>query len=305
MKPLTVIASLFLSLTIFGENSPLVEIARVHMYCEGPVFDADGNLYVSHGPFVSKIAPDGTVTRWAETGHPNGHKILADGTHLVADKQVLHLSADGSPLETAAQTCGQHATRETNDISLSPDGGFYFTDPGAVAEGALERTIGRVCFAASNGETRLVADELAFPNGIVLRPDGRTLIVGETGRNRLLEYEVLAPGQVGDMRILAELPDGGEMLHGPDGMALDTSGTLYVAHYGQGKVHVVSAEGELLESLPAGNNRVSNVAFGGDDMNELFMSGAPGTFGEVEPGVVYRVKLPGVRGLNLLPPSRR
>jgi hypothetical protein len=44
MKPLTVIASLFLSLTIFGENSPLVEIARVHMYCEGPVFDADGNL---------------------------------------------------------------------------------------------------------------------------------------------------------------------------------------------------------------------------------------------------------------------
>ncbi len=301
MKPLAVFVCLFLSLAVSAQDGSLVEVARVHRYCEGAVFDAQGNLYVSHRPFISKIAPDGIVTRWAETGHPNGHKILADGTHLVADRQVLHLSAEGRVLGTAADTCGQHATRETNDISLSPDGGFYFTDPGAIAEGALERTIGRVCFAASDGETRLVADGLAFPNGIVLRPDGRTLVVGETGKNRVLEYSVLAPGQVGEMRVLAELPGGGEMLHGPDGMALDTNGTLYIAQYGQGKIHVVSAEGELLESLPAGNLGASNVAFGGEKMKSLYTTGGGAGVVSEGPGIVYRLEIPIATGLTILP----
>ena len=163
MKRFAVLVGLFVSFTVTAQDNSLDEFARVHRFCEGPVFDADGNLYVSHRPFVSKIAPDGTVTRWAEPGHPNGHKILADGTHLVADRQVLRLSADGNVLGTVADTCGQYPTRETNDISLNPDGGFYFTDPGAIAEGALERRIGRVCFASPEGETRLVADGLAYP----------------------------------------------------------------------------------------------------------------------------------------------
>jgi len=265
------------------------------------VFDAEGNLYVSHRPFISKITPDGTVTRWAETGHPNGHKILADGTHLVADLQVLHLSAEGSLFGTAAETCGPYDTRETNDITLSPDGGFYFTDPGAFDEEALERTIGRVCFVAPDGETRLIADKLVFPDGIVLRPDGRTLIVGETGKNRVLEYDVLAPGQVGEMRVLTELPHGGEKLHGPDGMALDTNGTLYIAQYGQGKIYVVSAEGEFLKSLPAGNLGASNVAFGGEEMNYLYTTGVGAGVVSEGAGIVYRLEVPNATGLKILP----
>ena len=130
-----------------------------------------------------------------------------------------------------------------------------------------------MCFVEPDGASRVVVDELAYPNGIVLRPDGGSLVVGEFGKNRVLEYSLVAPGQVGEMRVLADLPDGGEILTGPDGMALDRRGRLYIAQYGQGAIRVVDPGGDLVESLRAGNMGSSNVAFGGDRMDALFTTG--------------------------------
>src|SRR5437868_6560380 len=71
-----------------------VEIVRTGDYSEGVVVDHEGNLYFSHGKVITKTTPDGKhVETWAETGEPNGHKVLADGTHLVCDgrhRAVLH-----------------------------------------------------------------------------------------------------------------------------------------------------------------------------------------------------------------------
>src|SRR5438874_12450021 len=76
-----------------------VEVHRTGDYSEGVVVDHEGNLYFSHGRVITKLRPDGThAETWAETGAPNGHKVLADGTHLVCDAgrhAVLHLDADG------------------------------------------------------------------------------------------------------------------------------------------------------------------------------------------------------------------
>src|SRR5262245_24994333 len=73
------------------------EVLRVPAYCEGVVFDHAGNGYISWGKSITKFSLDGKHSVWAETGAPNGHKILADGTHLVCDAShhaMLHLSAD-------------------------------------------------------------------------------------------------------------------------------------------------------------------------------------------------------------------
>ena len=278
-----------------------VEVARLPSYTEGIVFDAQGDGYVSHGKFISRVTLAGKHSIWAETGAPNGHKILADGTHLVCDGShhaVLHLNADGKILGNASSECEGKPLRAPNDLTLDPKGGFYFTDPG----GAIEQPIGTVHYVDPKGKTHLAAGGLLFPNGIVLRPDGKTLLVGESKHNRILAYDVLAPGKLGKMRVFADLPakKGDQIDNQPDGMCLDQHGNLYVAHYGMHQVQVLSRKGRLIRQFTAGTLTTSNVSFGGPRLDQLFVTGALGAEDSSE-GALFRLDLRGVRGLAILP----
>jgi gluconolactonase len=277
-----------------------VEVARVPSYSEGIVFDRADNAYISQGKFINVISPDGKVRIWAETGSPDGHKILADGTHLVCDESrhaVLHLDAAGKLIGNASYQCNGKPLRGPNDVYLDPKGGFYFTDPG---DSNKEKPIGTVHYVDPRGQTYLVAEGLAYPNGIVLRPDGRTLLVGESGFNRILSYRVLAPGKVSSSQVFANLPtkQGDQIDNQPDGMCLDEEGNLYVAHYGMHQVEVLGPEGKLLRRYPAGNLTASNVAFWGPRMDQLYVTGALGKEGQSE-GALFRLDLKGVHGLRL------
>src|SRR3954463_12948740 len=85
-----------------------IKIAEVPGYCEGIVFDRAGVGYVSdtqHGKIYT-VTHDGKTAVWAETTAPNGHKLLADGTHLVCDKGAVRLlAADGKKIRDAATEC--------------------------------------------------------------------------------------------------------------------------------------------------------------------------------------------------------
>lgn len=280
-----------------------VRLLTVPQYCEGVVFDHQGFGYISWGDSITRFSLDGTHSVWAKTGAPNGHKILADGTHLVCDASrhaVLRLAADGTILGNASDSCHGKALRGPNDLTLdTPHGGFYFTDPGGSSR---EHPIGTVHYVDRSGVTHLVDEGLAFPNGIVLRPDGKQLLVAESQRNRILAYDVLGPGKVGQRRVFAELPakdaNLGQVDNQPDGMCLDAAGNLYVAHYGMRRVQVLDQHGKLLRSYDGGNLTTSNVAFGGPEMNQLFVTGGLGL--ESGEGGLFRLDL-GVRGLVILP----
>lgn len=278
-----------------------VKVAEVPGYCEGIVFDRAGLAYVSdtqHGTIYT-ITADGKTTLWARTPAPNGHKILGDGTHLVCDKGVvLHLDAAGKKLADAASECDGKPLRSPNDLTIDPKGGFYFTDPGG---SDAKNPIGTIHYTDTAGKTHLIAQGLAFPNGIVLRPDGRTLIVGESGHNRILAYPVLAPGKLGPRKVFATLPTkkGDQIDNAPDGMTLDEEGDLFVAHYGMHTIQVLSPAGTLLRSYPGGNLTTSNVAFAGPNMDQLFITGALADE-KTSKGAVWRLDLAGVRGLKLL-----
>jgi gluconolactonase len=280
-----------------------VKIAEVPGYCEGIVFDRAGLAYVSdtqHGNIYT-VTSDGKTAVWASTPAPNGHKILADGTHLVCDKgAVLHLDANGKRLKDTSSECDGKPLRVPNDLTIDPKGGFYFTDPGG---SDVKNPIGTVHYVDPQGKTHRIADGLAFPNGIVLRPDGKTLVVGESGHNRVLSFDVLSPGKLGPRKVFATLPSkqGDQIDNAPDGMALDEDGNLFVAHYGMHTVQVLSPEGKLLRSYPGGNLTTSNVAFAGPNMDQLYITGALADE-KASKGALWRLDLKGVRGLKLLRP---
>jgi gluconolactonase len=281
-----------------------IKVAEVSHYCEGVVVDPEGNIFFSNceAGQIMKLTPDGSLSVWAKTPQPNGHKILPDGTHLICDAPahaVLKLDKDGKTIGAASKECEGKPLRGPNDLTLDlANGGFYFTDPGGSGKA---KPIGTVHYVDKDGKTHLVASDLAFPNGIVLRPDGKTLLVGESQENRILEYPVLGPGKVGPMKIFAKLPDKGEGQVGnePDGMCLDAAGNLYVAHYGMKQVQVLSPEGKLLRRYDGGNLLTSNVAFAGPNMDQLYVTGGAGEQGGNK-GALYRLDLKGVKGLPLL-----
>ena len=281
-----------------------VKLFTVPEYCEGVVFDHNGRGYISHGKTITRFTLDGKHAEWAVTGAPNGHKVLSDGTHLVCDAShhaVLHLSDEGRNLEPASKECDGKPLRGPNDLSLdTPNNGFYFTDPGG---SGLDNLIGTVHYVDQNGKTHLLDNGLAYPNGIVIRPNGKTLLVGESQKNRILAYEVIGPGKVGKRSLFAELPskdaDKGQIDNQPDGICLDAEGNLYVAHYGMKQVQVLDPTGKLIQRYDGGNLTTSNVAFGGPDMDQLFVTGAL----KSGRGGLFRIDL-GVEGLVILPPKR-
>lgn len=280
-----------------------VKVLEVAGYTEGVVIDREGAVYISdvYNGTIYRVGRDGEAKAWAETGAPNGHKIQADGTHLVCDgsqRAVLRLDAAGKLIGKASSECNGKPLRSPNDLTLDAHGGFYFTDPGG---SNVQNPIGTVHYVDARGKTQLVAAGLAFPNGIALRPDGRTLLVGESNRNRILAYNIVAPGKSDRMRVFASLPvkEGEQIANEPDGICLDREGNLYVAHYGMRQVQVLSPTGQLLRRYPAGNLTTSNVAFGGARMDELYVTGALGDE-KTTKGGLFRLDLKGVKGLKII-----
>jgi gluconolactonase len=277
-----------------------VEVVRTGDYTEGVVVDHSGNLYFSHEKIVTKVTPDGKASTWAETGAPNGHKILADGTHLICDAKrhaLLHLDADGRDLGPAATESDGRRLRGPNDLTLdTSSGGVYFTDPASSDD---KNPDGTIHYLGPKDVCHTVAKGLAFPNGIALRPGAKELLVAESKRNRILAFPVNQPGDLGEARVLINLPEkaAGQIDNQPDGIALDDAGNLFVAHYGMRQVQVISPEGKLIRRYRGGNLTTSNVAFAGEKMDQLYMTGG-------DPGALFRLDLSGAKGLVILP-SRR
>jgi len=264
-------------------------------YSEGVAFDARGTGFISVGRnaadthAVYQFGPSSEPTFWLRLRIPNGHKVLPDGTHIVAGEGVvLHLAPDGALLDSLTTDALGHGFRRPNDIALDGHGGFFFTDPGGPDAGTSD---GKVFYADSARRIELVADSLCYPNGLVVRPDGRVLYLDDSCNGRVYRIPITAPGHLGPPEILATIPDSGDS--GLDGMTLDASGRLYIAHNGVGRIEVLDTLGHLLRRYAAGQALASNVAFGGPTLGDLFITGSP--IPKSGPGAVYRLHL-GIRG---------
>ena len=278
-----------------GDGIEAVKVADFPGYTEGIAFDDAGNAYVSAGRnpqdphAVYRVLPGEPPTRWLELRIPNGHKVLADGSHIIAaEGTIVHTADDGRVLDSLSADKHGVALRRPNDIAVDGYSGFYFTDPG---EWETEGRRGGLLYVDSAWVVTPAADGFCYPNGVVVRADGRALYLDDSCNGRVYLFPILGPGRLGKPVVIATLTDsaGGAL----DGMTLDEEGRLYIAHNGVGRIEVLDSTGSLLMQYPAGNRLASNVAFGGTALTDLYVTGSPGE--KSGPGALYRLPL-GVRG---------
>lgn len=245
-------------------------IAELPGYSEGIVFDAEGAAFASalQKETVFVLRGSSPPAAWYRTTEPNGHKVLPDGTHLVAARGgVHHVDPDGALIEVLVSEL-----TTPNDLALDGDGGVYVTVP-AISHQDREAGRSGVYYLDSTRAVHKVADDFCYPNGIVVRPDGRSLVVNDSCNRRIYEFQITSPGVLSDRRIFAELSDARSV---PDGMTFDRAGRLYMADYGAGMIVVFSRSGEVIRELPTGLQHPSNVAFGGERLTDLYVTGSPG-----------------------------
>jgi sugar lactone lactonase YvrE len=142
------------------------------------------------------------------------------------------------------------------------DIGYNFNDPAAKpADTCVLVLVGPV------GRASVVADKLIFPNGIVITPDGRTLIIGETIGHRLTAFDVQEDGTLTNRRVWAQLPPS----VGPDGICLDAEGGVWCANpEGTDSVVRVREGGEITHRIKVDTHAYA-VMLGGPERKHLFI----------------------------------
>lgn len=242
----------------------------------------DGRLYVSDffTHRVLAVAMDGTAETLAHVPEqPSGLGFLPDGRLLIVsmrDRKVLRREVNGSLVEHA--DLSGLASWPLNDMLVDHDGRAYVGNFGFdLASGAPAATTVLIC-VQPDGTANVVADGLGFPNGMVLTPDSRTLVVAETTMNRLSAFDV-AEGSLGERRTWAGFGDPSNSIQeatvAPDGICLDAEGAVWVADAAHGRLLRVEEGGRILEERMTEGVRLFACMLGGDDGRTLFSCAAP------------------------------
>ena len=167
--------------------------------------------------------------------------FLPDGRLLVVDsaqRRLLRREPDGS-LVRHADLAGV-SDKPWNDIVVDVRGNAYVNSIGFDFPGG-EFAPGLIVRVTPDGGVSQVADDLAFPNGMAISPDGATLIAAESYANRLTAFTVGSGGGLTGRRVWAETPGD----H-PDGICLDAEGALWYADVGSQRCVRVREGGEVL-----------------------------------------------------------
>jgi gluconolactonase len=263
------------------------KIGDLPFYTEGPAMDSKGNIYCTtlSGGAILKVNIENKISEWAYSACPNGQIVLPNDDHLVCDVKlaaVRRFDSDGKFIKNEIDKyCAGIEVYCPNDL-ITDSGNIYFTDS--------VRNKGKVCFLGVNGEQNILANDLDYPNGLVMSLDQKALYVAESYKNRIIKIGLESAGKMKDhIDVFAELPihpSGKEIDNLPDGLALDDDGNLWVAHYGMQAIHKLSPEGKLLASIDTNMPFTSNLFFYNPETIVV-----TGGYGEPGPGGLFKIFL--------------
>ncbi len=249
---------------------PIFNLDRFEVFAEGLdhpeglAFDADGDLWaggelgqiyrIDHRRRVREVACLG--------GFCLGLTFSAKHELWVCNLKkhaLMHLDRKGRLLGSIERV-GKRKLMTPNFSVFDSEGNLYFSDSGEwnVANGWVYRL-------RANGKSDIFAGPFAFPNGMALSADEKTLYVVQSLHDDVVAVEIRGDGRAGEQRVYAK-----GFARVPDGAALDADGNLYVTCYASDNLYVVSPRGKvrLLAYDPQGTMiaRPTNVAFKEKDL---------------------------------------
>ena len=253
-------------------------------------------LFVSdmHAGRIITVSERGEVAAFAEVpGQPSGIGWDPDGHLMVVsmtDRRVLKFHTDGP--QVFADLSGL-ATFHCNDMVVDAAGGAYVGNFGFDLDGGATPVPTVLIRVAPDGAASVAADDVRFPNGSVITPDGRTLIVGESFGGRLTAWDIAPDGTLSGRRVWAQL-DGAV----PDGICLDAEGAVWSACPISGRVLRVLEGGEVTDVVSIDRRGAYACMLGGADRRTLFICTAdasdPAETGSMRGAIeTVRVDVPG------------
>ena len=258
---------------------------------EGPRWH-DGKFYFSdfYSHKVFSLDMKGNSKLIVEIpNQPSGLGWLSDGTMLIVSMKDRKLMSYKNNVLKEVADLSSLAGFHCNDMVVDSRGNAYIGNFGFNTYSGEELKPANLILVRPGEDPCVAANNLLFPNGTVITPDGRTLIVGETYAARLTAFDVNEDATLSNRRIWADLTlsvDDGEV-PAPDGMCLDAEGAIWVASPSTAEVIRVKEGGEILDSIPVSTNAYACM-LGGDDLCTLFIctSNASG----VDPEAALREK---------------
>lgn len=249
-----------------------------------------------YAPALQRLDPyTGEVRRWDLPEHVGSFAFCGDGGLLLALRSGLARfdPADGT-LTRCAPAPYDIARLRFNDGRCDRTGRFWV---GSMAEdGAPDAAL--YSHARGGGLIEQVAG-VRISNGLGFSPDGRTLYHADTPTRRIEAHTLDSDGTLHGRRTFIELPPG---LGLPDGAAVDADGCYWIALLHPGAVARFTPAGVLDRLLPIPVNMPTMPAFGGRDLDTLFVTSATihldeaGRAAEPLAGSVFALR-PGVQGL--------
>jgi sugar lactone lactonase YvrE len=250
---------------------------------EGPAVDNSGNLFAVNfkkegtvGKVTTKDKAQLYVTLpKGSTG--NGIRFDIKNNMYIADysgHNILKVDADNKKVSVFAHNPKMN---QPNDIAIMKTGTLFASDPN------WSNNTGNLWRIDTNGSTHLLESGMGTTNGIEVSADQKHLYVNESIQRKVWVYDIQPDNTLKNKRLLIEFAD-----FGLDGMRVDVKGNLYIARYAKGVIAKVSPQGKLLSEINLKGQYPTNVAFGGKDGNQVFVTmqkrGAIETFMTEFPG---------------------
>lgn len=271
--------------TPFINTSAKIEVlATGFSWSEGPVWVDELNAV------LFSDVPEDKIYKWSEkdsltvyldsAGKANGLLLDPEGDLLVCqhEKRQIGLMSSGlaNPQNIFVSIAAQFEEKKynsPNDLVLDSLGNLYFTDPPYGQPDNKTGEIGRngVYRVNTNGNVTLLVDSIAWPNGIALSQDEKTVYINVSDSKNpvIYSYELNEKGKFINGKLFFDFTEIVKTKPGkPDGIKLHKSGNLFVA--GPGGVSIISPEGKLLASINTGRP-TANCAFD-TEQNYLYMT---------------------------------
>jgi sugar lactone lactonase YvrE len=254
---------------------------------EGPRWHA-GRLWFSdfYDHAVKSVGVSGGLRTELEIDdQPSGLGWLPDGRLLVVGmhhRQVLRVDPDGVKVHSDLSAV---ATFHANDMVVDRQGRAYVGNFGFELDQALkargvesviaDHPTARLARVDPDGRVHVAAEDLHFPNGCLITPDGSTLIVAETLGMRLTAFDIGPDGSLSNRRVWATLG-----MRAPDGICLDADGHVWVANAIAPECVLVAPGGVVIATVHTSQPCFACM-LGGPQRRTLFMMTAPSSMAEI------------------------